>query len=144
MSLLEEYEALSSLTGFTLGFYKFFEAFQFTEGGNFKWNEIIMWQGVKSRISETEWDWFPSTYCVPYRYSEIRDIVNFAEFQKTWIRNTPKTARRALKEECQRRINFFVAALHKLWAGKSVGGTNKTWDPCLRDIRHMAFLCLKE
>ena len=82
--------------------------------------------------------------------SFILELDEFAKEQLKWIQ-LPKTQqlyirqRRELKEECQRRINFFVSALHLHFAGQANCHTGKgTCDPYLRDIRNLANLCLKQ
>lgn len=73
----------------------------------------------------------------------LDELDEFAKEQLRWIQTQKKT--RAVKEECQRRINFFVQALHTHLAGKHNYHTGRgTCDPFLRDIRNLAHLCLKE
>jgi len=80
----------------------------------------------------------------------LTELKDFAYEQLQWISSEAtqkeyKTNKRSLKEECQRRINFFVQALHTHLAGKPNVHTGRgTVDPYLRDIRNLAHLCLKD
>lgn len=80
----------------------------------------------------------------------IPELSEFANEQLKWVQSEPiqtqyKTNKRQLREECQRRINFFVQALHTYFTGRpKPDGSRGTLDPSLRDIRNLAHLCLKE
>ncbi len=80
----------------------------------------------------------------------IVELDEFAKGQLQWIQSSETQAlykgqKRQLKEECQRRINFFVQALHTHFAGQSNCHTGRgLCDPYLRDIRNLAHLCLKD
>jgi hypothetical protein len=78
-----------------------------------------------------------------HSYLPFDELDEFAKEQLRWIQIQKKN--KALKEECQRRINFFVQALHTHLAGKqNIHPKRGTCDPYLRDIRNLAHLCLKE
>ena len=153
-TLLEQYADLSvSLSGFTLGFYKFFDSFAcktHDNGFQLHWNSVQFASGTKHIYPDGTFTWWLTYPLYVVRYcSEVQDLIKFIEFQKDWIRSADaqrelKRNRRIFREECQRRINFFVTALHGVFSGLSTGNGNKTFDPYLRDIRNMAFLALKE
>lgn len=154
MSLLEQYAELSvNLSGFTLGFYKFFDSFKCSthmSGFQLHWNNVQLATGTKHIYPDGTFTWWLTYPLYVTRFvSEIQDLMKFIEFQKEWIRSAEaqrelKRNRRVFREECQRRINFFVGALHNTFTGLSMNGGNKTFDPYLRDIRNLAFLALKD
>ena len=80
----------------------------------------------------------------------IKELSEFRDEQLRWVTSDEsqklyKTNKRKLREECQRRINFFVQTLHTYFAGQTNAQTLRgTCDPYLRDIRNLAHLCLKE
>lgn len=88
--------------------------------------------------------------CTPGTPGYLENITEFIQTQTEWIASEPTQAlykhqKRKLKEECQRRVNFFVQALHTEFSGKSTPEmTGRTFDPFLRDIRNLAHLCLKD
>jgi hypothetical protein len=130
MSLIDEYKSNSSeLHGFTLGYCTFFS--QFTLEYN-------------SRFGGSE----PNTFCWNKKmlmWHNYGHLVDFVREQLIWIYSEEVQNRvkgggagpRTTREECQRRINFFVLKLQE-----KVGSG---WDAhfILRDIRNLAFLCLK-
>lgn len=182
MSLLSEYNKFKHLQGFTLGFFKFFDAFRLTVEDplytfHYKWNDILLVQGtyaeaafvwkVKPCGHLTEDPLNSCVYCghqaekTPGKkvYKDtlnerpadfVKDLDEFAQEQQSWIASLEtqeqyKKNRRMLKEECQRRMNFFVQQLHTRFAGKQQERySRKTPDPYLRDIRNLANLCLKD
>lgn len=95
-------------------------------------------------ISYNYWCSYPSR-----KGDFIEELKTFAYEQTQWI-GKPETqalSKRSLKEECQRRINFFVNTLHTYFAGKpNVNNPyyKGTLDPILRDIRNTASLCLRD
>lgn len=174
MSLLAEYNSLGHLAGFQLGFYKFFQSFKLDDttvisAYHYSWNDVVLSRGSVFDLNSTHARLpcgctigNPTGACVycghqavltpgkkqytsavgSYR-APFDELDEFAKEQLRWIQTQPKT--RAVKEECQRRINFFVQALHTHLAGKHNYHTNRGMcDPFLRDIRHLAHLCLKE
>jgi hypothetical protein len=131
MSLLAEYNS-STLHGFTLGYKTFFSQFQekhWPGGGgyyptpnSFYWNDKLLF----------------------YKYGSYTSELEFVNEQLRWIQTEEvqkqaKTQGRILKEECQKRINFFVLKLHETVGQGYDGKAHFT----LRDIRNAAFLCLK-
>lgn len=133
MSLIDEYKSNSSeLHGFTLGYCTFFS--QFT----LEYNSAFGGYGE------------PNTFCwnkkmlMSHNYGHL---VDFIREQLIWIYSEEVQNRvkgggagpRTTREECQRRINFFVLKLQEKvgsgWDGKA--------HFILRDIRNLAFLCLK-
>lgn len=80
------------------------------------------------------------------------DFNDFKNQQKEWIESDEvqkmyTKKKRELKEECQTRVNFFVAELHKEFLGKlniNHHDLRGTLDRYLGDIRHFAMMCLKE
>lgn len=187
MSLLAQYESSKALQGFTLGFHKFFEAFKYTEIGEYRyqWNDVNLSVGLiykeppTYQVKPCSCIQEPSPlggyglsvakcgYCghqpilapskktltqfSPSRNTTfILELDEFAKGQLQWIQLVEtqtlyKAQKRQLKEECQRRINFFVQALHTHFAGQANCHTGRgLCDPYLRDIRNLAYLCLKD
>jgi hypothetical protein len=131
MSLIDEYNSSSSeLHGFTLGFCTFFAGFT-TE--------------YKYSIGGKGDD--PNTFCWNKRILSIWNyghLVDFVREQLIWIyseeiQKEAKTNPRKLREECQKRINFFVLKLQEK-IGSGYDGKAHFY---LRDIRNSAFLSLK-
>ena len=66
-------------------------------------------------------------YYGPTGYADyVDELREFAYEQEKWITSDEtqtlyKKNKRELKEECQRRINFFVQALHNIVTGKQIG-----------------------
>ena len=129
MSLLDEYKSRSlELNGFTLGYCTFFS--QFTLEYN-------------SRVGGSE----PNTFCWNRKmlmWHNYGHLVDFVREQLIWIyseevQNRVKANPRQIREECQRRINFFVLKLQE----KVGSGCDGKAHFVLRDIRNLAFLCLK-
>ena len=193
MSLLSQYESSKGLQGFTLGFYRFFEAFQYKEPGDiynpsayrYTWNDVLLSGGytreqpteylvkpcscieVPSPLGGYGYSVFKCPHCGnlpvlgpptktlqqtnPYRNASfILELDEFKKEQERWITLAETQAlykknKRELREECQRRINFFVQALHTHFAGQANCHTGRgLCDPYLRDIRNLAHLCLKD
>ncbi len=188
MSLLEQYNNLKSLKGFTLGYYKFFDSFSLIlrtidKKFSFKWNTIKLAQGSYWYLEAPRWE-IPPCICDPNPLAMhigpcskcgkepkmapekiqyqcewpsrdgkfILDLNEFVNQQKDWINTEDiqkqyKNSRRQLKEECQQRVNFFVAELHKEFMGKvniNHYQLRGTLDRNIGDIRHFAMMCLKE
>ena len=138
MSLIDEYKSNSSeLHGFTLGYCTFFS--QFTLEYN------ISFGGLPNE---------PNTFCWNKKvlmcnnmWRNYGHLVDFIREQLIWIYSEEVQNRvkgggagpRTIREECQRRINFFVL---KLQAKVGSGWDGKAHF-ILRDIRNLAFLCLK-
>ena len=133
MSLIDEYKSNSSeLHGFTLGYCTFFS--QFTLEYN-------------SRFGGSE----PNTFCWNKKmlmWHNYGHLIDFIREQLIWIYSEEVQNRvkgggagpRTTREECQRRINFFVLKLQeKVGSGWGDGKAHFI----LRDIRNLAFLCLK-
>ena len=82
----------------------------------------------------------------------VLDLNDFKNGQLEWIESKEvqelySKNKRQLKEECQKRINFFVAELHKEFTGKTNLNhfqLRGSLDRYLGDIRHFAMMCLKE
>ena len=82
----------------------------------------------------------------------VEELNDFKNAQLDWIKSEEvqkkyKSNKRELKEECQQRINVFVAELHKEFLGKTNINDYQmrgTLDRYLGDIRHFAMMCLKE
>lgn len=107
-------------------------------------------QGVMGDIKHKYYSFHQGIDSIVGPAQYLDELREFAYEQGKWIveDNTQKlykTNKRQLKEECQRRINFFVQALHTHLAGKpNLHTARGTVDPFLRDIRNLANLCLKE
>jgi hypothetical protein len=125
-SLMEEYLAQEkSLAGFTLSYKSFFEQFNIHDcGGDYfiRWNHDILWRGIGD-----------SGKAVDFAKHQILWISS-PEIQQLYLKN-PKE----LKIECQKRINFFVNFLHQ----KGGNGYDGKLHFKLRDIRNLAYLCIK-
>jgi len=130
MSLIDEYNSSSSeLHGFTLGFCNFFAQFthKFIDGaGGYGEPNAFFWNGKM------------------LTYHNYGHLLDFVREQLIWIyseeiQKQAKANPRKLKEECQRRINFFVLKLQEK-VGSGYDGKAHFY---LRDIRNSAFLCLK-
>ena len=124
-SLMEEYVAQgNSLVGFTLSYKSFFQQFSVDEHEYrfFRWNNNILWSDN----------------------GDGRKAVEFANEQIVWI-SSPEIQQlylknpKELKIECQKRINFFVNFLHE----KGGQGWDGKLHFKLRDIRNLAYLCIK-
>jgi len=131
MSLVAEYNSSSSeLHGFTLGYCTFFSQFTLEHNSAFGGSE-------------------PNTFCWNYKMlmgyvHNYNHLVDFITEQLIWIysKETQENAKknpRQVREECQRRINFFVLKLQQK-VGSGYDGKAHFY---LRDIRNLAFLCLK-
>ena len=138
MSLIDEYKSNSSeLHGFTLGYCTFFSQFTLeynisfgglpSEPNTFCWNKkVLMWHNMSHNYGH---------------------LVDFIREQLIWIYSEEVQNRvkgggagpRTTREECQRRINFFVLKLQE----KVGSGWDGNAHFILRDIRNLAFLCLK-
>jgi hypothetical protein len=125
-SLMEDYiEQGNSLVGFTLSYKSFFQQFSIDEAqGHYfiRWNTTILWNdrgdaGKAVEFAKEQFVWISSP--------EIQ--------QMYW--NQPKE----LRIECQKRINFFVKFLHE----KGGQGWDGKLHFILRDIRNLAYLCIK-
>jgi len=139
MSLIDEYKSNSSeLHGFTLGYCTFFSQFTLeynsalgglpSEPNTFCWNKkVLMWHNMSHNYGH---------------------LVDFIREQLIWIYSEEVQNRvkgggagpRTIREECQRRINFFVLKLQEKVGSGWYGGKAHF---ILRDIRNLAFLCLK-
>ncbi len=138
MSLLAEYNSLAHLAGFQLGFYKFFQSFKLDDTTiinvySYSWNDVLLSKGSifepHATYTRAPCGCFPlggyapqcqhcghQTVLTPQKkkYSSqlggflapFDELDEFAKEQLRWIQTQKKT--RAVKEECQRRINFFV------------------------------------
>jgi hypothetical protein len=130
MSLIDEYKSSSlELHGFTLGYSTFFSQFAhkyspslggYGSPNAFFWNDKVL---------------ITNSY---------EPLVDFISEQLIWIHSEmvqkeAKANPRNLKEECQKRINFFVLKLQEK-VGSGYDGKGHFY---LRDIRNTAFLCLK-
>ena len=125
-SLMEEYVAQgNSLVGFTLSYKSFFQQFNVCNDGgtrSLRWNTNILWNS----------------------YDDGKKAVEFANEQIIWI-SSPEIQQLCLKNtkelrtECQKRINFFVNFLHE----KGGQGNDGKLHFKLRDIRNLAYLCIK-
>ena len=133
MSLLDEYKTNSSeLHGFTLGYCTFFSQFTLRYDsyfGGMPENPNTLWWNDKMLMGHK------------YNYGHL---VDFITEQLIWIysketQENVKKNPRQLREECQRRINFFVLKLQEK-VGSGIDGKAHYY---LRDIRNLAFLCLK-
>lgn len=155
-SLLEQFNSLDKkLNGFTLGFYKFFDNFKYNIDNSYyslNWNSILFARsGVFKSGGSTH-------YCNTYPTSNnvnrmhIQELIDFIEAQKQWVQTEESQKafqknKRLFREECQKRINFFVNALHQIFSGVNMNkppSYTATFDPYLRDIRNLAFLALKD
>ena len=137
MSLVEKYKTeAQTLSGCLLGFKSFFSQFYVTEftsddikrmGRDFNGNPILIWN--KKPLSN--------------EYLKIEPFCEFIDEQLKWV-NLPRSAgeqqHHSMRTECQKRINFFVAELHALVWNGGVDGKAHYY---LRDIRSLAYLCLK-
>jgi hypothetical protein len=128
MSLLEEYNS-STLHGFTLGYKTFFSQFQAKQWPGdshpkFYWNDKLLLYHYGSYTSELEF---------------VNEQLRWIQTEEVQKQAQAKTKCRSLKEECQKRINFFVLKLHEKVGQGYDGKAHFT----LRDIRNAAFLCLK-
>ena len=130
MSLIAEYTSSSSeLHGFTLGYRTFFSQFahKFSFGvGGYGEPNALFWNNTM------------------LTYHNYGPLLDFVREQLIWIyseeiQKQAKANPRKLKEECQRRINFFVLKLQEK-VGSGYDGKAHFY---LRDIRNSAFLCLK-
>jgi len=131
MSLLDEYKTNSSeLHGFTLGYCTFFSQFKLRYHSHFG--------GMPENPNTL---WWNDKMLMGHSYGHL---VDFIREQLIWIysketQENVKKNPRQLREECQRRINFFVLKLQET-VGSGYDGKAHYY---LRDIRNLAFLCLK-
>jgi len=144
MSLLAEYNASAAqLHGFTLGYKTFFSQFREDNAAGQQpcgyYDADVKWVDTSPRRGGFWWN--DKILLNNFSYTSEKEFVDeqLRWIQKEEVQKQAKTNARDLKDECQKRINFFVLKLHER-VGQGFDGKGHFH---LRDIRNAAFLCLK-
>jgi hypothetical protein len=122
MSMLTEYENSKNLEGFTLGYTIFFTQFKISPDGYLYWNNNYLTANS----------------------NDIQNIMEFINTQLVWIQSKEtqdkmkNKSKYQIRDECKKRIDFFVLKLTE----KITGQTPKA-PFYLRDIRNLGLMCLK-
>lgn len=145
MSLLAEYNASAAkLHGFTLLYKTFFSQFREDNPPGQQlcgyYDAGVKWVDTSPRRGAF---WWNDKLLIP-GFGYYTSEKEFVDEQLRWIQTeevqtAATTDAHNLKDECQKRINFFVLKLHE----KLGHGVDDNGDSHLGNIRDVALLCLK-